>query len=217
MTAPLAIFADWNLPLDDVRGLAQRIEGHVLPGSGVDHGVVREMKSIGKVNLGKRGSDHHDALMWDLMVRGEFFRTIWWNVYVGNNPDNVGDQVRNLAASFKPDVIGLCEAYRCRGELRKVKGYVLYQGLNVGEGADIAVLVRKDRVVLHDRVLKMLATWIGPVHNVVKRPREYRVVRLRIAKVPIRYVAAHLPTGGYDGRNSKSVKETVARLIRFAG
>lgn len=221
---PASVFADWNLTVAEVAAIAEQIGGELIHGRGPDHGIGRDVTVV-KVTSprSKYGSDHHYPLIVDLDVpipgtaRSEQIRVLWWNVWVGQKPADVRAHLEQLLEAHQPDLVGLAEAYRCRDVLRQIEGYRLHHGRNVGERADVAVLVAHELQVLHHGRLHLARTWIGPKHGRRKSPRVSRRVQVRLpGGARIRVLFGHAPTGGYDGRNAAAVREWVRRTVRWA-
>lgn len=221
-------FGDWNLSARAVSELAHSAGGRLLLGHGVDHGIYlgRGVQLVERENLGRHGSDAHDAILFTLLIDGRgkrprtFLRVLVWNVYVGQDPERVDRELAGMIREHCPDVMALAEAYRCRGvlgELAEGLGYWREQPAS-GEGSGCALLVRKapGRKLLGRGSLRMSEPWIGPVHGRRKAPREYPRLRFRLASGRrVRALAIHFPTGGPDGGNGKAVRESIARVRRW--
>ena len=214
VTRNAAIFADWNLSGSEVAQLAARMGANFIEGHAVDHGIVHGADSVTVTNVGKHGSDH-PALLFTLTFGRDVVRTLWWNVYVGQKPADVGASLGWLADQYQPHVIALCEAYHCRKVLSGIAGYHRFQGL-FGEAKEIAVLVRRDIRVLRMGWLRMKTRWIGPKHRRPHGPRRYARLRLELRSgLRFRVLAVHMPTGGYHGPNSAAVQESADAIVRW--
>lgn len=219
---PAFVVADWNLPLSAVEKIATRVRGKVMVGKGVNHAVVIGAKPIMVRRLGLRGSDHEAILFTIALEDGTRVRVLWWNVYVGQEPTDVLRQVATMADDHQPHLIALCEAYRCRSVLAQVPAYKRLQGVHLGstqtENSDVALLVRRDVKIRSEAATRMHVPWIGPKHNLKRSPRVYRRGWFEFPDGgELRFLAAHLPTGGPDhDRNGPAVRESVSRIIRWA-
>lgn len=209
----LAAVGDWNLRLDEVRAIAEAVDGRVAVGHEVDRAIYRGLHREAVRQLGELGSDHQ-AILWTFTdpVDGYQLRVLWWNVWVGQKPETVLRTVATLVDQHQPHIVALCETYRCGKVLGQIPGYRRSRGF-FGEGRDITVLVRRDLNVLGRSAWRMVVPW---VHHVPKTPRVYRRVRLELPSGQrLRFAAVHLPTGGPAGPSRLAVSESIARIQRW--
>lgn len=217
MTHPRLILGDWNLSFADVQALAKQMGGKAVRGKGPDHAIVIGGQPVSVRVLGKHGSDAHHAVLFDFDFDSGYrdVRVLLWNVWVGQHPGSVRRSLRRLTRKHRPDVVVLNEAYRCGHVLQKIPGYSVYQGPNVGEGADVAVLVADRYKVRKSRALKMRETWTVVSKGRRKSPREYRIVRVKLDHalvLPI--LGIHGPTD--NPINAAAVDESSRRVVRWA-
>lgn len=206
----LVVVGDWNGTYGDVDALAAAIEGTTMRGHSVDYAVGRGAVPIRRLVIRAHGSDHNPILYTFKLSDGSAFTVLSWNVDQGQSPASVLTAVASLVDRFQPDVVQLSEAYRCRKVLRRIPGYKRYQGLNVGEGADVAVLVRRNIPVRAAWAMRMHEPW--SYKGRPRRPRVYRVVRLVPHGHVVRFLGVHLPT-----RNSEDAQaESYRRIRRWA-
>ena len=217
---PAIIVGDFNLSADEVAQIAEQLGGEFVRGHGVDHAIIvgdLELVSVYR-HLPRYDSDHAPLLL-TVRITGSRYsvRILWWNVYVGAPPASVLRAVCELADRYVPDVIVLGEAKRCRELLGRVPAYRHRQG-RTGEARNMAVLVRRQASVLRRGWLAMREPWIGPRHDLRHGPRDYPYARVASSdrEAVVRVLAVHFPTGGYDGRNVRAVRESVERVIAWA-
>lgn len=204
------------------RFIVKPTAGRLVAGQGVDHAAVwGDVEVVRVKRLPRGGSDHH-PLLYTLNVgtgkHRERVRVLSWNVYVGQPTAQVKECLEWLTSVWKPHLVFLFEAYRCRPVLAQIEGYQLHQRVIPGEGRGLAVLVRDDVKIIRRGWLRMHAWWTGPVHGHRKRPRTYPRLAVRLPKgAHLRGLGLHLPTGGILGPNSIAVAETVARVQDWVG
>lgn len=216
-THPRLILGDWNLTFPEVQALATSMGGKAVRGKGPDHAIVIGGEPVSVRVLGKHGSDAHHAILFDLDFDSGYrdVRALLWNVWVGQHPGSVRRSLRRLTRKHKPDVVVLNEAYRCGHVLQKIPGYSVFQGPNVGEGADVAVLAANRHEVRRTRVLKMAETWTVVSKARLKSPREYRAVRVKLHRdLVLPVLGIHGPT--QHAINAAAVDESSRRVVRWA-
>lgn len=219
MTTPVAaaIVGDWNETAADVDALARVIGAHGSIGHGVDRAVVRGDVVMRARRLGRHGSDHPAILYVLSLASGDVVRVVGWNVHGlparrGLTPTQVARAVAQLVDAHQPHAFVLIEAYRARKALGTIAGYRRRQGRNIGERADVALLIRRDVAIRRRGRLRMTRRWLGPIHRVWKMPRIYPTVRLRFE------LGGELRLLGYHGPfGAGPVAESRRRLIRWAG
>ncbi|WP_243061117.1 hypothetical protein [Nocardioides sp. SR21] len=215
MTVASLVIGDTNQSFDEVKALAERCGGTAVRGHGPDHAIVIGADVVDVHVLGKYGSDAHHAILFELAVDGVTVTALLWNVWVGQKPRRVRRTLRRLSRRHRPDVIVLNEAYRCGDVLRTVKRYDVHQGPNVGEGADVAVLVAHRHRTLRSRALRMRQTWTVVSKGRVKPGREFRADRIRLAGGPVlRVLGWHGPTD--HPINADAAAEAHDRIVRWA-
>lgn len=205
---------DTNLSGPQRKVLAAASGATLVEGHGVDAAFVVGAKVVAVHVLARGGSDH-PAIVYVLEAAGQRFTALQWNVYVGQRPARVRRRLRRLIKRWKPDVIMLSEAYRCRAQLARIKGYHLTQGPNVGEGADCALMVRADHHLARTGIKRMRQPWTGPKHRLPKQPRQYPGARIVTDRLAVRALSIHLPTLDRAGRNAPAVDETLDWLTRY--
>lgn len=213
---PVVIVGDWNTSageLDDL--IAARIDGEVVVGRGPDHAVIRGVQHVRTRRLPKgRHADHH-PILYKFRVEGEVVKVLAWNVHQGHPPAALAGRLEHLAARFHPDVFVLNEAYWHRKVLRRIGGYRRYQGLNIGEGADVALLVRRDRKVTHEGVVSMRSAWMVVRYARWRKARVYRRARIRLARgLHLRLLGIHAPTDAPV--NTPARRESDDRIVSWA-
>lgn len=218
-TVATLIEGDFNLSAEEVEELlVDEIPGACLArGRGPDHAIVVGAKIVAIHRLEKFGSDAHHAIVFELDVDGVIVRTLLWNVWVGQRPAAVCETLEHLARAHDLDVIVLNEAYRCRRELRQnLDGWAVHQGPNVGEGADVAVLVHHRHKITHRGVMHMRRAWTVVSKGRVKPGREYPFARIRLNRdgPVLRVLGIHFPTD--HPVNDPATDESVRRTIRWA-
>lgn len=216
-THPRLILGDTNLSFDEVQALAKACGGRAVRGRGPDHAIVIGGAPVRTRVLGKHGSDAHHAILFDFDfdTGGPDVRALLWNVWIGQKPASVRRSLRRLTRKHKPDVVVLNEAYRCGHVLHEIKGYDVHQGPNVGEGADVAVLVAHRHEVKRTRALRMREKWTVVSKGRGKSGREYRVVRVGLDHgLVLPVLGIHLPTD--NPINASAVDESKRRIVRWA-
>lgn len=213
---PTVMVGDWNLTPATVSDIADAIGGRLVMGRGPDHAVVRGCRVVGVTRVrDKHGSDHHHPIVLDLEVGGHALRILYWNVYGGNSAAQVRPQLARLIDEWRPTVVQLSEAYKLRQVLATVPGYKRFQGPNVREGADVAMLVRSNVKVLRKGTLRMRRSWVGPLTKNRRGPRRYKRMRLQLAPgVRVRVLGVHFPPG--PRVNAAAVAESRQRVISWA-
>lgn len=215
MTVASLVLGDFNMSLAEVEALARRCGGTAVRGHGPDHAIVIGAKVVDVHVLGKFGSDAHHAILFELDVDGVLMTALLWNVWVGQRPRRVLRTLRSLIRKHHPDVIVLNEAYRCGEVLAKVRGFDVQQGPNVGEGADVGVLVAARHRVAHSRVLRMRERWLVASHNKIHAGREFRAVRAHLAsRRALRVLGIHFATD--NAHNEDARRESEDRVVRWA-
>jgi len=206
---------DWNLGISEMSVLAARAGGRYYHGSGPDGAIVTGADRVVTKTLGKYGSDHHHANLFTLHHGDHAVKVIGWNPWMGQRPDSVRKGLLEMIREYQPDVFALQEAYRLRQVLTTIPGYRRHQGLNVGEGADCALLLRRRHAVVNDGVLVMRKGWEVARYDKTRAPRQYPYDRLRISKAPIalRVLDAHFPTA--TSANAAAVRESADRVVRW--
>lgn len=206
---------DTNLSATQRQAVAKASGATLVEGHGVDCLFVDGARPVETHVLAKGGSDH-PAIIYVLEAQGRRIVVLQWNVYVGQRPVRARRRLARLIKRWNPDVILLSEAYRCRDQLARLKGYHLIQGANVGEGADCALMFRADHHLKHAGTARMRRTWIGPKHRLPKQPRHYPRGRVELAPdLDLRAVSLHLPTTDRAGHNTAAVDESIARVTRW--
>lgn len=205
MRVPVFIVGDTNFNADELQVIADRIGGEVVPGDGVDAAIARGVEATSEV-LGYFGSDHPVVLY----TLSDGHRIAAWNVHKGHDPEDVLDTLLRLIEDHRPHVFVLTEAMQLGSVLRRVPVYRRYQGPNVGEGADVALLVRHGRNITAQGTVRMRQPWTVWKYNRRHWPKVYR--RLRIGQ-QLRILAIHPPTRG----NKDARAETVNRIVGWAG
>ncbi|WP_408895921.1 hypothetical protein ACJ5H2_13480 [Nocardioides sp. R1-1] len=115
-------------------------------------------------------------------------------------------RLRNLVKNRRPELVVLTEAYHVRVFLRllcTLYGYRLkHPGRRHGaEAPDIAVMVRRDGVIVGRWFRKMLRVWWGPFRypKSKRRPRVYQILQVRFHGVLWPLYLLHWPPGGPSG------------------
>lgn len=207
---------DTNLDRPARVALAKAAGAMLVDGHGVDCLFVIGAKAIETHVLAEGGSDHPPIVYVLKTPDGRRIVVLAWNVYVGQRPTRVRRRLRRLTRTWNPDVILLSEAYRCRDELARLKGFHLVQGDNVGEGADCALLVALDHQLRHSGTARMRKSWIGPKHHLTKSPRQFPRARTRLdTDVLLRTTSLHLPTPDAAGHNTAAVQESIDYTTRW--
>lgn len=215
MTTSL-ILGDFNMSFAEVQALGRECGGKAVRGKGPDHLIVvgENAKVLHVRVLGKFGSDAHHAILFELDVDGTRVTLLLWNVWVGQRPRKVRRTLRRLARRHRPDVVVLNEAYRC-GDVHQIKRFDVHQGPNVGEGADVAVLVAKRHTVRRSREVRMRKTWTVVSKGRVKSPRIFQALRVRHVDGPVlRVLGVHGPTA--HKVNEPAIQEFKSRVVRWA-
>lgn len=136
-------------------------------------------------------------------------KVLYWNVYVGHNPDDAMEELRGLIKAHKPEVIGIGEAKRIYMRLDSIKGYRAYTLEELYEGrSDTAVLVRDDVDLRRWRWLEMTKWWTGPKHGKAQGPKRYWHGRIRHHGKTIRLSIGHWPF-------NTAVEETEERIVAW--
>lgn len=207
---------DTNLDVDERGALAAAAGAVLVDGHGVDCLFLIGARVVETHVLAVGGSDHPPVVYVLETPDGRRIVVLAWNVYVGQSPRRVRWRIRRLLKRWRPDVVMLSEAYRCRDQLAKLKGCHLVQGDNVGEGADCALLFPVRHRLVRAAVTPMTKRWIGPKHNEAKAPREFPHGRVHLAPgLALRGLALHIATGGTRGRNKDSVNESIDYATRW--
>lgn len=144
-------------------------------------------------------------------------KILYWNVYIGQSPANVLDDLIFFAKTYKPEIIGLGEATKAYKITDEVPGYrrihlapVRQRG---NENADTAVLVRHDVRIIRKRYWRMTLSWVVPGRTVRHTPRVYIVVRVKDkAGKSWRVAVGHWPFG----RAQEETKRKVRRWMRLS-
>lgn len=212
---PRGIFGDFNLSFTEVQALAKECGGEAVRGHGPDHAIVIGAKVVHTHVLGKHGSDAHHVILFDLEADEVPVRVMLWNVWVGQRPRSVRRSLRRLTRRHRPDVVVLNEAYRCVDALQGVEGYTAHQGANVGEGADVAVLVANRHQVKRTFPLRMRESWTVVSKRRLKGGRQFRGVRVNLDVGPVLPVLGiHFPTD--HPINAAAVDESIRRVAQWA-
>lgn len=191
-----------------------------MVGHGVDALFVVGATVVRSKVLRDGGSDHAPIVHW-LRVPGvdALVVVLQWNVYVGQPPMRVKARLRWLLRRFRPDVVVLCEAYRCRAHLASLAERFHYQhvqGPNVGEGADCALLLSLRHRVKATKLVEMRTGWQGLAKH-GRPPRSPRVYpRGRVELTPdidLRALSLHFPTA--SRANEAAVEESVRRTVNW--
>lgn len=212
------IGGDSNMSHASWAQLAREVDAVPRDGHGVDRGMVRGCTVVKVLNLGRHGSDTHDALLWVLRLpSGDVVRILAWNVWRGQDPLDVQVEVATMIDHQQPHVVFLFEAYRCRDALGTIPGYRRFQGRGIGEAAACAALVRRDVTVLRGGWLRMSHPWHGPKHGRRHDGRVWPRLRLRFKRGGVlRALGVHLATERPAG-NAPAVDEQRDALVRWAG
>lgn len=143
-------------------------------------------------------------------------KVLYWNVYIGQTPGAVLEELLDLAKTHKPEIIGLGEATKAYKITDDVPGYRRIHLAPVkrrgNENADTAVLVRHDIEILTRRIWRMRLSWFVPRRTVRHSPRVYIVVRVRDkAGKKWRVAVGHWPFG----KAQEETKRKVKRWFRY--
>ena len=137
-------------------------------------------------------------------------KVLYWNCYFKTPPQVVLRELKEMAATHKPHIIGLGEASYMRGITDDVPGYRrihLPRVRRVGnEDADTAVLVRNDVQLRYKRVWRMGMKWYVPRKRVLHDPRVYIVVRVKVEGKRWRIAIGHWPFGAAQEETKRKVK-----------
>jgi hypothetical protein len=212
VVATIAV-GDWNLGPGEVEALGREAGAELAHGRAIDHALFAGLDLVSVRRLGKRGSDHHDVLLFTFALPGgERFRVLCWNVWAGQKPESVQVNLAKLVDEVQPHIIALQEAYRVRRVLGRVTGYRRIQGLLPlpSEDRDCALLVREDLKVLRSGLLRMRSSWISPRTRRPQGARRYPRVRVRTKSgAVVRLLCVHLPFG------RKPVAESIERIVAW--
>lgn len=121
-------------------------------------------------------------------------RVLYWNVYVGHNPEHALEELGKMIHTYRPHIVGTGESMRIYKHLDKFpafKDYVLEE--SYPGRSDTAVLVRKDSLPLRWRWMRMTKWWIGPKHGKKQGPKRYWVGRFKEGKDVLRLSIGHWP------------------------
>lgn len=137
-------------------------------------------------------------------------KVLYWNVYVGHNPDHVMSELREMAKEHKPHVIGLGEGSRIEGRSEHVPGYRAFWLKETYRGrGDTIALVRDDVNLRKWNWMEMTKWWTGPKHGWPQGPKRYWNGRLRFGRFGLlRLSIAHWPFN--DAR-----PETEERVVKW--
>lgn len=122
-------------------------------------------------------------------------KVLYWNVYIGHNPDDVMTELRKLIKEFDPEVVGLGEASRIGGRSEHIRGYNAYwlKETYRGEGGTL-VLVRKDVDLRSWNWKKFTKWWTGPKHGLPQGPKRFWNGRIRDKRLGlVRLSIGHWP------------------------
>lgn len=111
---------------------------------------------------------------------------LYWNVYVGHNPDDVKRELMGMVKEHDPEIIGLGEAMRLRG--LHIPGYKKFVYERVGNhnldyyNADTTVFVRDDVELESQRWMELKTWWSGPKHGLRQPPKRYFLSKVKVGK-----------------------------------
>ena len=124
-------------------------------------------------------------------------KILYWNVYVGHNPDDVKRELSSMVKTYDPEIIGLGEAMRLRG--LHIPGYKKFvyepvdnNTINYYNG-DTIVFVRNDVKLESQRWMKLTAWWTGPKHGYRQPPKRYFLSRIKVGNDVWRVSVGHWP------------------------
>lgn len=101
-------------------------------------------------------------------------KVLYWNVYIGRDPDAVLAELRELIREFKPDVIGLGEASRIGGRSENINGYRAFWLAETWRGrGDTLVLVRDDVNLRSWNWKEFTKWWTGPKNGWRQGPKRF--------------------------------------------
>lgn len=188
--------------------------GPAAGGTFVDHLISRNAGDlVDTKNLGRMGSDGHDALIWVF----EHLTVATWNVYVGNEPDAVRAGLTRIHR-HGVDVIALQEVrpavLAAVQDWAHERGYWLQSGVRAGDRCVLLVARKPGRQLLRRGVMTMRRRWVGPKGG-DQAPRVFPIIRFRDGDLVVRATSIHGPTGGLDGKNAAAVAECCRRLNRW--
>lgn len=137
-------------------------------------------------------------------------KVLYWNVYIGNSPEETLRELSVLAKAHRPHIIGLGEATKAYKITDEIPGYrrihlapVRQRG---NENADSAVLVRHDVVITSKRIWRMRLSWFVPGRRVRHTPRVYIVVRFKAEGRKWRVAVGHWPFGAAQEETKRKVR-----------
>lgn len=174
-------------------------------------------------NLGRMGSDAHDAIVWRLRTEtGHFLNVVTWNVYVHNPPKVVQagmDRLARLAVDVvslqevSPQVLRMLEGWAGQN------GYWIKAGPEEGDICVVLVAKRPERVLLRRGLLRMRSRWVGPKLGKPQAPRVFPVLKFRDGYkghlLTVRATSLHGPTGGLGGPNAVAVAEYCRKVRKW--
>lgn len=145
-----------------------------------------------------------------------------WNVYTGNDVDNVIQGVEELREVVKFDGIAIHEAKNFHEALKvyaKAHRMVMINE-DAGKGipdehGNTVVLYQASVRLLSYRFAVMTRRWLGPKHDIEHQPRRFIRSRYKKGNQIFRASFSHWPTGGLLGRNGKAVAESMGRSRRW--
>lgn len=114
-------------------------------------------------------------------------KVLYWNVYVGRDPDDVMRELRGMIREFRPEVVGLGEASRIGDRSESVMGYRAFWLKEKWRGrGDTLVLVRDDVNLREWNWIKFTKWWTGPKNGWKQGPKRFwngRIKDKRLGKV----------------------------------
>lgn len=122
-------------------------------------------------------------------------KVLYWNVYIGHDPDDVMTELRKMIKEFNPEVVGLGEASRIGARSETVKGYRAYWLKETwrGRGGTLA-LVRDDVNLRAWNWVEFTKWWKGPKHGWPQGPKRFWNGRIKDERLGlVRLSIGHWP------------------------
>ena len=140
---------------------------------------------------------------------------IYWNVYILHKKEHVLKELKEMAAKYQPEIIGLGEArgiYSITDDIPGYKRFQLPPQKGAGdENADTAVLVREDVEILSKRPMRMRVPFIGPKARIRREARIYWALRVRVEGRVWRVSVGHWPFGAAKQETKRRIKRWFGR------
>lgn len=138
-------------------------------------------------------------------------KALYWNVYIGHNPNDVLKELRDMIGETRPDLIGLGEASNCFDVVQRIKGYRVFAIKETYQGEGDTIVLARDGVKLrHWHWMKMRKWWTGPKHGLKQGPKRYWSGRVSEDGVTYRVSFGHWPF-------NTAVAETEDRVAKWFG